>query len=1384
MSACDARAECTLPRALVLPAAMDAKLRCEHDEDDNGLDDEMEELLGKCFAPRLRFDSAVGLEEAPSKVCFNAIVKNPVPTQPVPSDGSVNVTLHYGLAWPHDDGFTQMSAWRCSEDAATACTIAIGSKPWTAWAYGACVGLYELACIRGCGDGNAHTGDFQTLSIDAKVEPGVDRWFATVGATDIGTPASGLAALGTPNGDTWDVFLTPGKHHFFQRANAGDTYPMDVTLTSKKGDLAFIADLQESFHIDTLDCDDPHDGGGPSLQFTELHHVPALGTAGDLVGGTWVNFCSRDVRNQPGVAATHLPAPTTSLPGCDYFQAHFCDGSDQVAGAAAGMSYPRGVFDNFDGDPEKNHVDKCPSIKGSDNLDDSDDDGLPDACDADTDHESRYVGRGGTRSDGVTIKGTVAKVTSKTPLVTPSSYRGGYSDFDGDNVADGADLCPNDLGASADVHVIAERDAADWNRWAHVMNLQSVDLATREELERQTGYVHRGNACDPYPVTQSRASRDAGGLDKGPSLFCRGLIDVSHGASEIPIETLATLGTSANAQPSKQPRLFAHRAYRCDCQGDDGCLDNRDSACFRGRMGRPPTLETWAGWTPTHRPGCVLDADGRCAATPLALTPGVTTKVRSTWAWVDELTAAPALVRPGSVSDVVVEGTPAKASADKFAIRTMFDEGESLTVAPGLLLYWDQTRALYGEPDTGVTGAQLKLNILNTDENRRTRSSVASTLVQPHSEYTTQIDTGDCQLFDKDWFARWFARVRHPDPIDELLLQVFTRPGGLDQVRLRSPLDGVTRPVVGDDSWSGWMGQPGALGVLASAGLSTTATVGDSVSLTPATNPTLVWIQTGTTTSSRWALTVPTRVGEADVTYTRAFEGEAPFGLTGAARVITDHLRDRVVVVDPATGLVAAWDPVRRARSHHTVEAARRTGAAFALDGATLFVTGGGTGESLSSTELVLVDVFDGTSFTREGIPARRDGLLTLASDSHTLVFGGGIDAAGRAHDDVWTLDFARPSAAPVKLASDTAGGRLVAGEALLDVAVKAPRLRALSLGTGLPELRERVDSGWRALDAVDTPACTAADLDGGQLCSLGGSPWAAPGRLTCDTSADPHACLGAPGDVEATRTLGRGVVAVDVTADTVWSLRGRSLEQRIVPPRPEDVTLRHIPLGARASALSASDEGVMIATERGFSYLAPGAAAPAEVSVCGRGVAVDRLSPGVWIGATSQGVVLLSVTNGTPTVTREARAVTADDSDEDESDVSLSLSSASPGDACPSRRQRCHDDAHAAVLALGARDVLWRRGSRVARIRVDASGFVVVGEARAPLHGALSFDPLGQRVYGDRRHGTAVFDLRGGGLRATSVDDAFDGWIGRRDSGTLSARLRHGRVELARVVR
>jgi len=156
-----ASAACYLPRPLVLPADMDLDLRCQHDEDNNGLDDEMEVALGQCLAPRLVFHG--GYFQTPAAVVSNMHAKD------LDADGNVHLKLQYELLWASDGGFETTD---CETIASDNCLVGgIGIPGYYAACYASQVAECNLTC------GNSHVGDAQTFTLHATLRQG-ERWSA------------------------------------------------------------------------------------------------------------------------------------------------------------------------------------------------------------------------------------------------------------------------------------------------------------------------------------------------------------------------------------------------------------------------------------------------------------------------------------------------------------------------------------------------------------------------------------------------------------------------------------------------------------------------------------------------------------------------------------------------------------------------------------------------------------------------------------------------------------------------------------------------------------------------------------------------------------------------------------------------------------------------------------------------------------------------------------------------------------------------------------------------------------------------------------------------------------------------------------------------------
>ncbi|HNZ25551.1 MAG TPA: hypothetical protein PKL24_25625 [Polyangiaceae bacterium] len=148
--------------------AMPEELVCEFDEDDNGLDDEIETQIAQALVPQFRFDkSEEHTRSGEPHAVFNTRMS-------LDASGRRILTIKYMFVWDRDGGFVNSDI---------------------------------------CGD--AHAGDTQPMTVTAEVYEGTDRWFAKLTKLDGFTQQE---ALGPDEllfaGSHPLVFPTAGKHHF------------------------------------------------------------------------------------------------------------------------------------------------------------------------------------------------------------------------------------------------------------------------------------------------------------------------------------------------------------------------------------------------------------------------------------------------------------------------------------------------------------------------------------------------------------------------------------------------------------------------------------------------------------------------------------------------------------------------------------------------------------------------------------------------------------------------------------------------------------------------------------------------------------------------------------------------------------------------------------------------------------------------------------------------------------------------------------------------------------------------------------------------------------------------------------------------------------------
>ena len=163
---------------VLLSTAMPDELVCVYDEDDNGLDDEIETQIAQAFVPQFRFDGAEEHTRADEPhAVYSAIIA-------LDDEGNRILTVRYMFVWHEDGGWVNDSL---------------------------------------CGD--AHAGDTQGLTATVELIEGYDRWYARLRKVsnfsgfnefnDGAFPASFLDYEGSHP----VVFPCAGKHHIYPYAN-------------------------------------------------------------------------------------------------------------------------------------------------------------------------------------------------------------------------------------------------------------------------------------------------------------------------------------------------------------------------------------------------------------------------------------------------------------------------------------------------------------------------------------------------------------------------------------------------------------------------------------------------------------------------------------------------------------------------------------------------------------------------------------------------------------------------------------------------------------------------------------------------------------------------------------------------------------------------------------------------------------------------------------------------------------------------------------------------------------------------------------------------------------------------------------------------------------
>jgi hypothetical protein len=148
---------------------------CAHDEDGNGLDDEIETALASCFVPEVRFDSrenALRVDEP--QVLFSAYAL-----------GARLIRLHFAFLFARDGGYVLGTEFPCMTD--------------------------------------DHDGDVESVAVDVAFTDRDGGWFGAPVSMQTQHPRDGSEQVAAAPSITLDgthpvLYATAGKHHWLHRA--------------------------------------------------------------------------------------------------------------------------------------------------------------------------------------------------------------------------------------------------------------------------------------------------------------------------------------------------------------------------------------------------------------------------------------------------------------------------------------------------------------------------------------------------------------------------------------------------------------------------------------------------------------------------------------------------------------------------------------------------------------------------------------------------------------------------------------------------------------------------------------------------------------------------------------------------------------------------------------------------------------------------------------------------------------------------------------------------------------------------------------------------------------------------------------------------------------
>ncbi len=326
-----------------------------------------------------------------------------------------------------------------------------------------------------------------------------------------------------------------------------------------------------------------------------------------------------------------------------------------------------------------------------------------------------------------------------------------------------------------------------------------------------------------------------------------------------------------------------------------------------------------------------------------------------------------------------------------------------------------------------------------------------------------------------------------------------------------------------------------------------------------------------------------------------------------------------------------------------------RQHAAYLVHNAVLFRAGGADSDGNLVGDTLALETRSGREYdkTPTWVP-RSDPALAWDEERGGLVYGGGFDASGNPHSDLWVVGL--PGIAPQLMLPDASGPDAPQLQASSLVLAGAESRQAVVLGTSRVEnaiagaWRGAVD-GWHPQSVLSLGVGTGVDRcsDGStpRLCADGASDWwGDPGHMACSPLAAGTCTSASQPTLGASRELPvRRARSADLDVMTTWVGAGAHVENW----SDSDAPVLRGRIGVRAPVISvrAGNGVAAVATRRGLVIVSRDNGqlhASDPLRLCGRPLAAEPLHDGRWVVSTSAGVALVSVDYaGTPSIDEAA---------------------------------------------------------------------------------------------------------------------------------------------------